>query len=425
MRVLWITNIPIAHHKTMLNIGTAQSGGWMEASYEALKGYDKLQLGIATVYPGGSMMTSNDGAHFFYLLPWKGKKTTYNANSSYNQNLWRKVIEEFKPSIIHVWGTENAFGLCALKVAKKIPSVIYVQGVIHEIYKHYLDGLQFDTLNKHTSFHDCLRNKGAWFNERYYQKAMADEKEMLQLSKNVIVESEWAAAHCSCLAEGCKIHFSLLPVNPLFASVSWSWGDMNPHTIFTVAGGYPIKGHHVLFKAFSYVLKKYPDAMLRIPGDYSMLQQPWYRITSYGKYLNALIKDLHIEDNIVFLGKLSPEDMAKELEKANVHVMPSNIENQSSSLIEAMMVGVPTVSAFVGGIPYYYRDGENGLFYRQNDEEVLSSKIINIFEDRALSERLSAKAQSESRLARLSINLVSDFVTIYKKVLDENNKGFF
>lgn len=417
MRVLWITNLPIAHHKEMLNIGTAQSGGWMEASYEALKGASELQLGIATVYHCKELLKLLTEKHSFYIIPRKDKQTIYDSEDTFNQEQWSKAIEDFHPDVIHIWGTENAYGLCALKVAKNIPSVVYIQGVMHEIYKHFLDGIDFRTQKKYVSFHECIRNNGSWLNESYYRKAMAVEKDMLQLSKNVIVESEWCAEHCSVLADGCKTHYSLLPVNNDFAARSWTWEEMSPHTIFTVACGYPIKGHHVLFKALSYVIKKYPDAQLRIPGDYCFLQLPWYKISSYGKYLNALMKELKIENNIIFLGKLSPSEMAKELQMANVYVMPSNIENHSSSLIEAMMVGIPTVSAYVGGISQYYRDGDNGLFYRQDDEEALASKIIRIFEDRALSERISSTAQQDSRAARLSIDLKKDFLTIYTRLI--------
>ena len=417
MRILWITNLPIAHHKQMLNIGTAQSGGWMEAAFESLKDSTELQLGVATVHHSKGLLKLLTERHSFYIIPRKDNQAIYDSDDSFNQEQWTNVIADFHPDVIHIWGTENAYGLCALKVAKNIPSVVYIQGVMHEIYKHFLDGIDYQTQKKYLSFHERIRNNGSWLNKSYYENAVCIEKEMLQLSKNVIVESEWCAEHCSAISDGCRIHYSLLPVNNGFAEQSWIWNTATPHTIFTVAGGYPIKGHHVLFKAFSYVIKKYPDAQLRIPGDYSFLQLPWYRISSYGKYLNEMIKDLKIDNNIVFLGKLSSDKMAGELRKANVYVMPSNIENHSSSLIEAMMVGTPSVSAFVGGISQYYRDGENGLFYRQDDEEALASKIIRLFEDKALAERISSTAQRESRTARQTIDLKNDFLTIYKELI--------
>ncbi len=52
MRVLWITNTPIAKHREMLGVSLGQSGGWMEASYVALRDVDGIILGVVTVYSG-------------------------------------------------------------------------------------------------------------------------------------------------------------------------------------------------------------------------------------------------------------------------------------------------------------------------------------------------------------------------------------
>ena len=55
---------------------------------------------------------------------------------------------------------------------------------------------------------------------------------------------------------------------------------------------------------------------------------------------------------------------AQEMETANVFVMPSSIENHSSTLIEAMIVGVPCVASDVGGISELITHGKTGFLYR-------------------------------------------------------------
>lgn len=417
MKILWVTNVPINHHKEMLGVGTAQSGGWMEASYLAVENTLEITLGVATVCNNVDFLKSTKGRHTFYLLPLKGDNNKYDHKNQQNQAEWLKVINDFKPDIIHIWGTENPYGLCALKVAENIPSVIYVQGLMHEIYKHYLDGIDISSQIKNLSFHDIIRNNFSWLNRKFYKQSIAIEHEMLTLSNNVIVENDWCANHCSILSQGVNVFRSYLPVNKCFEDYSWSLDKKVAHTIFTVAGGYPIKGLHVLLHAFYHVLKEYPESKLRIPGDFSYLTVPWYSISSYGRYINRILNELNLRDNVIFLGKLSQNEMAKEMECANVFVMPSNIENHSSSLIEAMLVGVPTISAYVGGVSYYYRDGINGIFYRHDDVESLAMNIINIFNSDDFAYRLSERSKFDTKEMRLSIDISKDFVTTYKSIM--------
>ena len=49
--------------------------------------------------------------------------------------------------------------------------------------------------------------------------------------------------------------------------------------------------------------------------------------------------------------------------KSSVFVCPSALENSPNSLGEAMLLGMPCVSAAVGGIPSIFTGGEDGLLY--------------------------------------------------------------
>ncbi|MCH8476275.1 MAG: glycosyltransferase, partial [Opitutales bacterium] len=45
-------------------------------------------------------------------------------------------------------------------------------------------------------------------------------------------------------------------------------------------------------------------------------------------------------------------------------LLPSLIENSPNTLAEAMMMGVPVVAAYAGGVPSMARDEEEVLLYR-------------------------------------------------------------
>ena len=88
-------------------------------------------------------------------------------------------------------------------------------------------------------------------------------------------------------------------------------------------------------------------------------------------------------------------------------------------MIEAMIVGIPCVSSYVGGVPEYLTHNENGLLYSFEEQEILSAHIIKLFQDPSLAEKISLKAKMTMRNSRQSTNLKEELVTIYKNVLKQ------
>lgn len=419
MKILWITNQPIAYHREMLNIPLGQSGGWMEVAYESIKDSAEIELCVTTVHEGKQILHKTVGKHQFYIIPSPGGISNYDVNSSNNIQQWSIVINEFNPDIIHLWGTEYAAGLCAIKANPNIPSVVYIQGVMAQIYYHMMDGISRYDEMKYSGIREILRNNIHWVNRKWYQKCIDVEKEILQRAQNIIVENKWCEAQCQVISGGCKAYYSKLPINNIFAGRDWSWDNMEPHSIFTVAGGYPIKGHHFLLQALAIVKESFPDVKLLIPGNYSYLTDTGFLGNPYGKFISDLIRKYDLSNNLVFLGRLTPDQMMENLLKSNVFVCSSVLENHSSSLLEAMMSGVPTISSFVGGIDSYYHSEHNGVFYRSNDVATLAFYITKVFSDRKFAEHIAENGKNSTRKERNAINIKEDFLKIYKEIINE------
>ena len=110
-----------------------------------------------------------------------------------------------------------------------------------------------------------------------------------------------------------------------------------------------------------------------------------------------LMKELDLYGNIIWLGALSQNKLAEQYAKARVFVLCSAIENHSSSLKEAMMVGTPCVASAVGGVPEYVTHGENGFLYRFEEYDILAMHLQALFEDDALAQQMSEKAKKSIR----------------------------
>ncbi len=426
MNILWITNTPIGRLAELAGVGGGYtSGSWLFSALAEFIGDERFNLTVATVGRVKSIRTVSERGVTYCLLPG-GHPFEYRHDDPVNLRHWEEVKARFQPELVHIWGTEFTQGYAALRAMKGVPSVIYMQGLLDAIARYYLSGLTRKELRQSLSFRDLL--KGDWTTrvQRKYAGRARLEIDMLRLSGHVIVENRWCAAHCLALAPGAVMHFCDLNIKEEFYQARWSPDRMDPCSIMTGAANYPIKGLHMLLKALSLVVKRFPKAKLYIPGGRSPFGQPFLerlRETGYTHLIKSLIREHRLEPHVVFLGPLDSRQMAERMAVSNAFVLPSSIENHSSTLIEAMIVGTPCVASYVGGIPEYLTHEEQGLLYRFEEWEMLADHLCALFSDPKHAARLGERASQTMRSMRPAGNLRERLVSIYEKVIGQENGG--
>lgn len=422
MNVLWIINGIREHQYTMLGMDRysgCASGTWLEAAYCAAQKQTDIQLHLATVYDVPKLMYDTDEGNSFYILPNRGK-CAYDYHDNNNKLDWQIVREIAKPDVVVVWGTEMPHAYCAMKAMKNIPTVIFVQGIIRTIYDHMFDGWP-------SAYHCCtLRD----YVDKFSNKSMMNkfksqlplEKEMFEMAEGVIVENIWAEYATKAINPELRIYYNKLPIKQVFFHNDWQIDDIEPFSIFTNAGGYPIKGHHILFKALAIVKKRLPNFKCYIPGTRLSVFNSIKRKTGYTQFLNKLIDEGNLRDNIIYVGGLSSEEMVDRIKHCNVYVMPSIVENHSSSLIEAKLIGAPCISSMAGGSFTLINHEKNGLLYNSLDPEMLAGCIIRVLENKQYAETLT-KNRDGFRMLRRD-NFGNQMNDIYSELL-KNKKVIF
>lgn len=93
-------------------------------------------------------------------------------------------------------------------------------------------------------------------------------------------------------------------------------------------------------------------------------------------------------DNLHFAGEVA--NVGDYLAACDLFLYPSRHEGLGSTLIDALVAGLPVVATAVGGIPEIIRDGENGVLVRPDEPEALESAVAAFVEDVGLRARVAA-----------------------------------
>ncbi len=380
MKVLWITNILFPYPSAKLNIEPPVGGGWMLASaYRLSKQQADMQLAIATVYKGREIKKYEEDNIIYYLLPLKGNNTQYNKQL---ENLWRFVTDDFKPNLVHIHGTEFAHGLAFINACSEIRTVVSIQGLVSVISKYYYSGIKIPEIIKNLTLRDIVRRDSIIQQKWKLYKRGLIETEILKKSSDVIGRTSWDKSHVLSINPNLRYHFCNETLREEFYHHTWNYNNCEKHSIFVSQAWYPIKGLHKLLEAMPLILRGFPDAKVYVAGtDITKMDNftDRIRLSGYGKYIRSLITKFNLSGKVIFCGSLNEMEMCQQYLKANVFVCPSSIENSPNSLGEAQMLGVPYLSAYVGGAPDMVSKQNDSSLYRFEEIEQLAYKICTIF----------------------------------------------
>ncbi|MFZ1562435.1 MAG: N-acetyl-alpha-D-glucosaminyl L-malate synthase BshA [Saprospiraceae bacterium] len=97
------------------------------------------------------------------------------------------------------------------------------------------------------------------------------------------------------------------------------------------------------------------------------------------KYMEELCRNLHLCDEIRFLGK--QEAVEELLAIADLFILPSENESFGLAALEAMACEVPVISSNAGGIPEVNINGVTGYMCEVGDVDGMAARCIELLED--------------------------------------------
>lgn len=145
-----------------------------------------------------------------------------------------------------------------------------------------------------------------------------------------------------------------------------------------------------LIQAFSLVVERHPEFFLYIIGDAPSSKQNFENL--------ELTKKLHIEDKVVFTGKVSPDRIPQLLKNATILALdrPDNMQAQygfPTKLGEYLLTGNPVVVTKVGDIPLFLKNRESAMIATPSNPRDFADKILWLIEHKSESSVIGEKGR--------------------------------
>jgi glycosyltransferase involved in cell wall biosynthesis len=140
----------------------------------------------------------------------------------------------------------------------------------------------------------------------------------------------------------------------------------------------------LVVRAFADIKKEFRSARLLLAGS-----------GSKEAAIRALVRELDVGE-VEFCGAVPRSRIGELLDRADVFVNASLIDNMPVSILEAFAAGLPVVSAASGGIPYLVEHERTGLLSAVGDVQALARNVRRVIVDPLLARRLAGNAHEES-----------------------------
>jgi glycosyltransferase involved in cell wall biosynthesis len=322
----------------------------------------------------------------------------------------QRLVNEWKPDLIHIHGTESAYGLLTARGLVKCPAIISLQGLLgpcSEWYHYFGNSSLMDIIRMHRWL-EVPAMRGHWMGFLQIRKKARLEGEIIAGNRFFMGRTKWDQAHLQALNPSAHyFHEGRLLRDDFWGNI-WDIKRIVRHRIIVTSSGHPRKGTELVLDAVKLLKPRYPDIQVCIAGRIS-------RRSGYGRYITRRISEM--EGAAVELGSLDAAELTSSLLTSHVFVSPSFIENSPNALSEAQLLGMPVIATYTGGTPSLIEEMSTGLFFPTGDVPMLAERIRNIFEDDELAVRLGSRARSVARQRHDPDSIVREILSIYDDVL--------
>ena len=415
MRVLFISN----YRPSFLKGQDITYGGWASSLINCIIETGVVQVGWA--YPSNTTLIP-DGEIKYYPIKKNVKNKLkrkvfsifflrhciYTLEDKIIINGSLNVIEEFKPDIIHIWGSEFAFGLVAKYT--KTPVILHIQGILNPYFDAFFPpGINLRSLFNIGTIKSFIKYKREYYQWKNYK--VPRELEIYHSIKYVIGRTDWDHNVISVINPNIKYYIGNEMLRPLMInSQKWKFHTNREKLIITSTVSDTLyKGVDVILKAAFLIKKNWGNNF--IWNIYGISNAKVFE-RNYG--LKA--KKVNVSCN----GIVDIKTLLEKLLESDVYCHSSYIENSPNSICEAQYIGLPVVAVDGGGTASLLKKG-SGILIPSNDAYQISYYILRLKKDNIEANFISNNEIKIAEERHNSQKIVSNLIKIYEKVIDNES----
>ena len=414
MRVLWIggSGLYVPSHASK---GGYNGGGWVASVQKEIMKCENITLGISFCQDGEPEKVMQDGV-VYYPIPHhtKSKKDKildlFKLNDAardeilwpYYEHKFKEVIEDFKPDVIHIFGSELYHGLAA-RVAGNIPMVLHIQGLL-SLYIYILLPPGFSR-REYIMSGKGLQGKFHHLQYlAYWKRSVYREKAILNTVPYVIGRTEWDRQAMAVLNPKAKYYYGGEILRDVFYEARKRQFPNVP-TITTTISFPTYKGYDVILKVAN-ILKN--ELHLNFQWNvYGNIDPDFME-----KHIGLRHQDL----NVNLCGVASAETLRDALLSSTMYFHSSYIENSPNSVGEAQMVGVPVVASRVGGTDSMVEHGKTGFLYPVTDPYIAAYYIKRLIDNKEENMAIGKKAREIALVRHDKRQIVEELLDVYEQI---------
>ena len=415
MRILWISATAGNYRSPNVSGGGYNGGGWISSMQYELAKRDDIKLGIAFCRNGEPAKVEQDGV-VYYPIPHhtKSKKDKildlFKLNDAtrdevlwpYYEHKFKEVIEDFKPDVIHIFGSELYHGLAA-RVAGNIPMVLHIQGLLSlSIYILLPPGF---SRREYIMSGNGLQGKFHHLQYlAYWKRSVYREKAILNAVPYVIGRTDWDRQAMAVLNPKAKYYYGGEILRDVFYEARERQIPKVP-TITTTISFPTYKGYDVILKVAN-ILKN--ELHLNFQWNvYGNIDPDFME-----KHIGLRHQDL----NVNLCGVASAETLRDALLSSTMYFHSSYIENSPNSVGEAQMVGVPVVASRVGGTDSMVEHGKTGFLYPVTDPYIAAYYIKRLIDNKEENMAIGKKAREIALVRHDKRQIVKELLDVYEQI---------
>jgi glycosyltransferase involved in cell wall biosynthesis len=413
LKVLWFTNTPCNGASYMQ--GSTIGGGWLEALDVHMQQIVDLHVAFYANWHEESFV---HGRTTYHVIPANSIRTSNLKNifwphiiDEQDKKAYLDIVDRVQPDLIHIHGTENAFGTILSSV--DVPVLTSIQGIIAPYAYIMRQGYEREMRVRVGNHGKSLKERVFAQSPRHMSKLLwkmgERETKYMAKMKSFMGRTDWDRRVCSVMSPGSDYFHGDEILRERFYSLRWkARNERQPFVIHTTSSDSLVKGFTTLVEAARLLRKAGFDFRWQIAG-----------IGEESTVVRVVQKqrDGFAQDNVQLLGRLNADKLVEKMMEADMFLLPSAIENSPNSLCEAMIMGMPCVAANTGGTPSILADGKEGLLIQPGEPWAMAGAIMETSSNYQRALEMADKAREKALFRHDPKRVVEQVLKAYKTLL--------